>query len=240
MARTVSPIPTRDELLALAQAALANAVDLLADARLLAQSGSFPRAHALAILACEELGKEQDCVQAIWKPVIRPEVFWDRFASHTQKLHHVQVLLMLESGEPVGPADAFNARICYGSRSAHTRKLRGLYVDYAGGVIKVPGEITEHETERVISQAQAAVDRSQASWDRRVEQATWFAEQSLTFRIIWQLFIAWVAYSDRDTVDIVLRDGWSPVLLDRLRTFSEQVQAAGGWAGFFDSGDWPF
>ena len=175
----------------------------------------------------------------MWKPAIKPGAFWDRFSDHTQKLHHAQVLSLLESGEPVGPADTFNARIRHGSRSAHARKLRGFYVDYVDGVVQVPGEITEQETRQLISRAQAALDRSQASWGWQVEQAQWFAEQSPAFRVLWELFIVWVAYSDVGMVETVLRDGWSPMLLNRLRMFYERVEAAGSWAAFFESSDWP-
>jgi AbiV family abortive infection protein len=53
------PIPPRDDLLALFQAAKTNAGDLISDAELLADVGRFPRAHALATLAHDEIGKAQ-------------------------------------------------------------------------------------------------------------------------------------------------------------------------------------
>lgn len=239
VARSTPPILPKEDLLSLAQAALSNAEELLADARLLAEAGSFPRAHALATLACEELGKEQACIRASWKPITKPNHFWDDFSSHTQKLWHTQTLALLESAEPIGSVDIFNGRVREGSRSAHVRKLRGLYVDYIDGEVQVPGEVTEQETRQLISRAQVVLDRCKASWSWQVEQAEVLAQQSLALRCYWILFLAWLAYTHTDTMEKVLRDGWSPEVLDHLHTFKEQIQAAGSWAAFFDSPDWP-
>lgn len=81
------PIPPPDDLLRLALAAFANAKDLLAAARLLADADRFPPAHALATFAAEEQGKSQ-----LWFMVmvlapfgVDPAVFWDEFGLHKRK-----------------------------------------------------------------------------------------------------------------------------------------------------------
>jgi hypothetical protein len=51
------PVPGHDALLALIQASLRNAGDLLEEARLLVGNGHSARAHALGTLAFEEMGK---------------------------------------------------------------------------------------------------------------------------------------------------------------------------------------
>src|SRR5258708_34935797 len=73
----VRPIPPRDDLLALFQATKANAGDLISDAELLADVGRFPRAHALATLAHEEIGKAQLCLLAVMLTGITPAAFLD-------------------------------------------------------------------------------------------------------------------------------------------------------------------
>lgn len=83
----------------LAQAALSNAADLLADARVLADAGRFPRAYVVATLACEELGKQQRCLRAVWLPCTA-KGFWNSFASHTDKLSHAHALTMLGRRDP--------------------------------------------------------------------------------------------------------------------------------------------
>ena len=65
MARQPFPIPSPGQLRQLADASQANAVSLAADARLLLDAGRFPRAHALATLALEELGKRTLCLEML-------------------------------------------------------------------------------------------------------------------------------------------------------------------------------
>ena len=163
MALPIPPVPPPEDLLRLAEAALANAGDLLADARLLAEAGSFPRAHALATLACEELGKAEHCICFTWLPCT-PKIFWDGFVNHTKKLYSAQGHLALKTGEPIGSNHLFNERVHHESRSAHGRKMRGLYVDYSDGALQLPGEITEQETRQRIDVAQMVLDHSKTSW----------------------------------------------------------------------------
>lgn len=88
------PIPPPGALLTLVQASLRNASALLADARLLLESGSAPRAHALGTLALEEVGKACLSLLAVL-PMPEPMVlyglkskdaFWTAWSTHTDKL----------------------------------------------------------------------------------------------------------------------------------------------------------
>ena len=86
MSVSYAPIPSRDDLLALFQAAVANAEGLLGDAELLVEFGRFPRAHALATPSWEELSKGQLCLLAAVFRDLSPEDFWTRFRDHESKL----------------------------------------------------------------------------------------------------------------------------------------------------------
>lgn len=212
---------------------MSNAGDLLADARLLAEAGSFPRAHALATLACEELGKESACLGAMWSVFTNPKRFWNSFSSHTEKLHHAQVYFILRSGEPVVSHEVVNQRIRRESRSAHERKLRGLYVDYADDRLQLPSEITEDEARELIEQAQTELERSKSSWAGRVAYAEQMSEKTEIFRVVWALFVGWAVDAETDRVTASLRDGRSSEdLIELMPRFQQEVEAAGGLAAF--------
>jgi AbiV family abortive infection protein len=153
----VRPIPSRDDLLALFQAAKANARDLISDAELLADAGRFPRAHALATLAHEEIGKAQLCLLAVMLPESTPEEFWDAFTSHTGKLMRVIGFGRLTSAEPIGPIAEYARTVQGESSSAHARKMRGLYVDYENERILLPSQIKEKDARSQIGSAREAL-----------------------------------------------------------------------------------
>ena len=189
---------------------------------------AFPRAHALASLACEELGKSQQCLRAVWLPR-PPKGFWDAFTSHAGKLSGAHALAALGSGEPVGSPRAFGQQVRQASRAAHQRKLRGLYVGYEDGGLQLPAEITEREAGQVISMAQAVLDRDTASWAGRADQARWLARQPEQVHVMWVIFLAWVAASETDALAAVIRDGWSAeAVTDLLQRFVRHVEASGG------------
>ena len=96
--RTYPPVPEPDDLYRLAMAALANARELLDDARLLAQAGSFPRAHAPAIFAAEEHGKSQLCLLALTLHStgrLDQDKFWAQFRNHKPKLTRLSAFDLL-------------------------------------------------------------------------------------------------------------------------------------------------
>jgi AbiV family abortive infection protein len=220
--QTIPPLPPREDLLKLAQAAIANAGDLLADARTLAEAGRFPRAHALAALACEELGKEHQCLRAVWLPPA-PKAFWNGFTRHTDKLSHTHAQFMLHSDEPLASPDLFNTRVHELTRLAHQRKLRGLYVDYEDGALQIPGHITEREAWQLIRLTQEELDREKAEWDEQLFKAQWLSQFSPRGRCIWVMFIYWAVYTHPDTMMPALRDGTAASALVSLAPKFEQA-----------------
>jgi AbiV family abortive infection protein len=159
------PIPPRADLAALAQAALLNARDLLADARQLATAGSVPRAHALAVLALEEVGKSNLCMISLAVPGFQDaEEFWKAFRSHEAKLQWARGFLEVIIREPAIPATKAYERLARVCHTDHVRKLSGLYVGYDGGTIAVPAEVTENEAATMISDVQAVLDFQMPAW----------------------------------------------------------------------------
>lgn len=221
------PIPSTEDLLKLAEAALLNAEALLDDALLLAESGRFPRAHALATLACEEAGKSNQCLRAMWG-VSSPKWFWARFNNHQVKLEPVYAYSIVASGERIESERVFADSVRKSSRSAHLRKLHGLYVNFADGMIQVPGEITEQESLAMLNEARTLLDRQKASWSSRVEHARLWSTHSELFRAVFILFIGWVVVTDNDVVVSMIRDGsWSPAMTDLFYKFKQHVEQVG-------------
>jgi AbiV family abortive infection protein len=151
--RPIPSIPPNDDLLKLVQAALSNARDLLTDARLLADAGSFPRAHALATLAFEEQGKSQLCtlVLASRSSVdIDPQDFWEDFNDHKMKLRRVLGFDGMFLHEPASSLAEYLKGHASEPSDTHQRKMRGMYVDYRDGAVLVPSDISEQETLELI------------------------------------------------------------------------------------------
>ena len=235
MASIAPQIPPREDLLKLAHAALDNAGDLLADARLLAQAGSFPRAHALATLACEELGKEHQCLRALSWP-LSPQAFWGSFKRHKDKLEHAHAQSMLHSDEPIRSPDLFNTRVREQTRFAHERKLRGLYVDYADGALQLPGHITEQEARQLIHLAQEELDRDREEWAEQVEKANWLSQFSPTGRAIWIAWIYWAVYTHPEMTITALRAGtFAAVLIDLAPQFEQELRSAGSISALLET-----
>jgi AbiV family abortive infection protein len=143
MADTYPPLPGRDNLLALLRAAMSNAKDLLADAQLLADAGSFPRAFALATLSWEELSKGELCVLAVVLREMQPDYFWENFRDHEGKLSRVHVLAAFTQPDPVGHIVEHASKVTGLSRSTQDLKERCLYVDYRRGKILLPSQVGE-------------------------------------------------------------------------------------------------
>jgi AbiV family abortive infection protein len=163
------PIPDLDELVTLIQASLRNAGELLSDARLLLAADRAPRAHALATLAFEEIGKAFICILAVVPSAplfgIRSEGdFWKAWNSHTDKLAWARGFLSLLIQEPSAPVADTVTRLADTSLADHLRKMRGLYVDYAGGSVLVPSDITSAEAAELASDVQAVLDIATSVW----------------------------------------------------------------------------
>jgi len=151
MAPTYPPLPPRDDLLALFRAAVSNAKDLLGDAQVLADVGRFPRALALAALSWEELSKGYLCLLAVALPEITPEYFCEGFRDHEDKLSRVHAVATFMQPEPVGPLADYPKQIMGRSKSMAKQKLRSLYVDYRGGKIQLPSQISQRAARKQIN-----------------------------------------------------------------------------------------
>jgi AbiV family abortive infection protein len=157
--RDKRPVPPHDDLAGLAQASIRNAGDLLDDARFLLAAGRVPRAHALAILALDEIGKSALCVLAL---VPSPEPFygnksgdfWAAWRDHGDKLTWARASLGVLVREPSGPAAEEIARSISAARHGNKRKEDSLYVDYRDGKILEPAGFAVSETQDAIAGAE--------------------------------------------------------------------------------------
>jgi AbiV family abortive infection protein len=167
MARTFPPLPPHDDLLALLQAALSNAKDLLGDAQVLADAGRFPRAFALATLAWEELSKGQLCALTVVMPEITAEDFWERFRDHEGKLSRVHMFASFMQAQPVGPVAEHAKKIMGQSKSTKELKERCLYMNYKRGKILLPSQVTERAARKQIKVVREALSFADVAFSAR-------------------------------------------------------------------------
>lgn len=177
------PLPNSHELAALAHAAFASSQRLLANAELLLDNGNWPTAHALATLALEEVGKAFLCIFASTNPEPFRAEFWTAFKSHAVKIQMAYVLLA-----PLAATDEMRARPFFqaieefgqAAKADHTRKMRGLYVDYDDGTILDPSDITEPDARSMVTRARDALDLTPSTIDGRLdpEYTTFLTAQS--------------------------------------------------------------
>ena len=144
-------MPTAGQLRQLAQAAAQNAADLAADARLLLDAGRFPRAHALATLALEELGKPELC-RAVLAGKLDDKGFRQEWSNHLWKLDRSRILAILSA--PTA------ARVFATADDDCATKLRGLYVDVnpsdPSGPPRTPSEVTLARAREMVETAEEA------------------------------------------------------------------------------------
>jgi len=130
--------------------ALANANALVEEAKLLFTAEHYPRAYALAHLACEELGKVMMLVSlgiesrlgtAKWSK------FWKRFRSHKEKTKNIFGLDYLVSPPRSDNSDVENyvKDVTERVHMFEDIKLASLYSDYADGKSLSPNEIFTRE-----------------------------------------------------------------------------------------------
>lgn len=144
-----------NQLTALAAAVRTNAGELLDDSRLLLAAGRHARAHALAVVAFEELGKLMLCFEALIGVRNTDSLLAD-WASHRAKLEHghVWALLNVASYPATNVVDRLEAAVTDDS----TTKLRGLYVDPGpAGVVFVPDLVTADQAAELVQLVSAAV-----------------------------------------------------------------------------------
>lgn len=165
-------LPSPEELVTLIQASLHNASGLLDDARTLLAAGSAPRAHALATLALEEIGKSHLCILGaglvpvpdgtVYGPA--GEDFWTAWMKHPVKLFWAQCQLRMVIRDAGGPVDEVAVQIAAEARADHLRKLRGFYVDFEDGTIRLPSEITAADAEELIDDAALVLKVAESAW----------------------------------------------------------------------------
>jgi AbiV family abortive infection protein len=160
------------QLAQLGKAALENANALLTDARVLLEAGSWPRAHALAVLSAEEFGKFYACVVAgtydesdvdDWKR------FWKDFRAHRSKLSSWagQFVDQLDWGE-VGQSGDAQWKRAWDARGDVAKqgdlgKQAAFYVDFKDGNVSVPDLVISEETARTTVDAVGSVVEPAAS-----------------------------------------------------------------------------
>lgn len=144
-----------EQLVAVQRAAAANAETLLLEAKLLLDIGRHARAHALAILAFEELGKHVMTVSALLR---RDEPgFWkkysDRFSSHKEKLRLARLAVQMFGEGDEFEEPGFFHRLNQWVASDSLGKLRGLYVDVGddGSILEPMSATTPAEAEQLIA-----------------------------------------------------------------------------------------
>ncbi|MBB4910553.1 AbiV family abortive infection protein [Actinophytocola algeriensis] len=162
------PLPSFAELLHTARHAIANAAALLQDAELLLSHHRWPRAHALAVLALEEVGKAGICLGALGYQEDQAQDFWLEFRDHKAKLHFAGAALQVLFGSE-GQAEALVALVAAAQTEAtseHAQKLRGFYVDLdrQSGAILRPEAIDEAAASRTIERVEAMLNLLGPAW----------------------------------------------------------------------------
>ena len=153
-----------------------------------------------------------------------PRAFWEQFGSHTGKLSHAESAALVGSGQVISSAAVFNGRVHEASRTSHNRKLRGLYVDYADGLVLVPTAIDNATAQRRIELAETLVDRARQGFSARVEQVKWWANKSIALRVVWVIFLTWATENQLGDVMQMLATGRSDGLMELFPRFAAYVE----------------
>src|SRR6185437_6052438 len=154
--------PDREVVADYGRAALQNARDLIADARLLLDHQRWARACSLAILATEEAAKAFVCCMLPMLPdEAAPHFRWplDQInRTHGLKLGTARMLthvLDFYMGGPDAPAryPSDLGELAAGQKEDNERKQRGLYVSLSDAQIMLPSEITERDAADALERA---------------------------------------------------------------------------------------
>ena len=185
-----------------AEASMANAVVLLADARRLADAGSVASAYSMAILAGEEFGKCQVAIGAVghvdpgdgyWRD------FWRAFYGHADKL--ARAAHIMYSWLPYELVERFVGVLK--PALEQQRREAGLYVDVVNGVAVTPDErITEDEATDALETIGAILELYSAMFSDENPLAEAFAQarpEALRMR-------AAIESRDRDEIRRVWRE----------------------------------
>lgn len=151
------------QLLETYRACLGNAVDLLADAELLLERGSYPRAYALAFTAIEEIVKSQLAAD-LFTGFINREEFDRAFRDHRRKIKRsLWVSYWAHGALKDLPEDAV--------LPSFSKRLGALYVDINDDHAPLqPSEsVSEHEARELVRIGYAGLDKIER-WEYSGEQ----------------------------------------------------------------------
>lgn len=159
------PLPTLRQLLLVAHHAVDNSVKLLDDASLLLQHERWSRAHALAVLALEELGKAGLCVAALSYDEGQAEDFWTDFKHHATKLVFAGALLTFLGEEHATAITEALEQLQVEAKDEHARKLHGLYVGLStSGALEHPDDVNEVAARRVVDHVRTLHELLGPAW----------------------------------------------------------------------------
>lgn len=151
------------QLLKTYRACIRNAVDLLADAELLLERGSYPRAYALAFTALEEIVKSQLAADLFTGIIDRAE--FDRaFRDHRRKIERsIWATDWAYGAFRELPEDAV--------LPSFAKRMATLYVDVDDelGPLRPPDSVSEYEARELIRTSHAGLDK--------IQQWEWMGEQ---------------------------------------------------------------
>jgi AbiV family abortive infection protein len=140
-------------------------MELFDDASLLLRHARWPRAHALAVLALEELGKAGLSLGTLAYTEDQAEDFWKDLAHHSTKLLYAGAILTFFSEYQPSATATVVAQLETEARHEHVRKLRGLYVDLStSGVIERPDDIDEDTARRVVDRVGRLLELLGPAW----------------------------------------------------------------------------
>jgi AbiV family abortive infection protein len=165
-----SAVPPPADLMKLASRCSFNARQLLCAAKAELSAGRASFAHALASLSLEEIGKAAlcgGCLRGLClaEPIDAKE-FWDVWHSHRSKLKIAVFFLNVIGKKAPGTFKEIEALADVNADDIHSRKLRGLYVDYRDGVIYEPTDISLTEAKELVDEVTIALNDS---WLDKIE-----------------------------------------------------------------------
>jgi len=131
-----------EKLCELAVAARLNALNLLTDSSVLLEAHRYGRAHALAVLALEELGKVTLCLEGLFGSMSNRQVL-AAWGNHFEKLMRGHQLALLYAD--YYPAKDVVDRLREAVRSDAAVKLQGFYVDPTPSGISRPSTVSHDE-----------------------------------------------------------------------------------------------
>lgn len=145
-----------------AAAALRNADRLTHDAEILLAAGSFPTAHALAVLGLEEVGKHVLIVAESARDALGrgdPRAFHRKFRSHEEKLTNATTLARALQTTDDASAEQWLAEVGHSVTTVSARKLSGFYVDLDNDRIVEPlDSVSADDARHMVAVARRVVD----------------------------------------------------------------------------------